>query len=299
MGRLLEVRQRIAAVENIRTIARTLATVAAARLSRTRRRAAGLGAYAGGIRGMLANQQAALAREGVDPGSLPALVLPREPVRNVTLLLVASDRGMCGGYNLEASRVAEEAWRRFRKEGARVAFIAKGRRAASYLRRQKAEVVHQEGWPRAGVVADDVERLLGILLARYRSGLADEIHAAYTRFHSPVHRTPATVRLLPVELPAGGPAPAGAERWSYEPGPRALLDELVATYLRVQLWDVLLESYASEHGARMITMEEATERADRSLEELRVTYNRLRREAITTDLLGALFAARAAGQEAG
>lgn len=298
MGRLLEVRQRIAAVDNIRTIARTLATVAAARLSRTRRRAAGLGAYAGGIRGMLANQQAALAREGVDPGSLPALVLPREPVRSVTLLLVASDRGMCGGYNLEASRVAEAAWQRFRKAGIHVAFIAKGRRAASYLRRRKADVIHQEAWPRAGVMADDVERLLGLLLARYRGGLADEIHAAYTRFHSPVRRTPTTVRLLPVELPAAGPAPAGDERWSYEPGRRALLDELVATYLRVQLWDVLLESYASEHGARMITMEEATERADRSLEELRVGYNRLRREAITTDLLGALFAARAAGEEA-
>lgn len=299
MARLLEVRQRIAAVDNIRTIARTLATVAAARLSRTRRRAAGLGAYAGGIRGMLSHQQAALARAGVDPASLPALVLPRAPVRSVTLLVVASDRGMCGGYNLDAARVADEAWDRFRKAGIRVAFVAKGRRAAAHLRRRKAEVVHQEPWPRAGVVAADVERLLGLLLARYRGGLADEIHAAYTRFHSPVHRTPATVRLLPVELPAPGTAPAAGERWSYEPGRRALLDELVATYLRVQLWDVLLESYASEHGARMITMEEATERADRALEELRVAYNRLRREAITTDLLGALFAARAAGQEAG
>lgn len=298
MGKLLELRQRIAAVENVRTIARTLATVAAARLSRTRRRAAGLGAYAGGIREMLANQQARLAREGVEPATLSALILPREPVRNVTILLITSDRGMCGGYNLEACRTALECWQRSRTAGQEVAFVSRGRRGAAWLRRRHAELVHQEGWPRRGPAAEDVERLLAILLRRYRTGQADEIHAVYTRFHSAVHRTPTAVRLLPVALPASGSAPATDERWSYEPGRRDLLEELVAAYLRVQLYDVLLESYASEHGARMITMEEAAERADRSLEGFRVQYNRLRREAITTDLLGSLFAARAAGEAA-
>jgi len=103
------------------------------------------------------------------------------------------------------------------------------------------------------------------------------------------------VRLLPIELPpSDGEPAAAAERWFYEPSARALLDELVAVYARAQLCDLLLESYASEQGARMITMEEATERADRTLQEYRVQHNRLRREAITIDLLGALFASRAA-----
>jgi F0F1-type ATP synthase gamma subunit len=77
-----------------------------------------------------------------------------------------------------------------------------------------------------------------------------------------------------------------------------MLEELLAVYLRVQLHDVLLASYASEQGARMITMEEATERSEKALQEYRVQHNRLRREAITTDLLGALFASRAAGEAA-
>jgi F-type H+-transporting ATPase subunit gamma len=118
----------------------------------------------------------------------------------------------------------------------------------------------------------------------------------YTEFHSPIKRRPRVLRLLPVELPAPPAIPTTAPdvaHWHYEPGLPALVDELVAMYLRVQLYDVLLESYASEHGARMITMEEASERAERSLRDYLVQHNRLRREAITTDLLGTLYAARA------
>ena len=82
------------------------------------------------------------------------------------------------------------------------------------------------------------------------------------------------------------------EKWYYEPSFREIFDELLAIYLRVQLYDILLESFASEHGARMITMEEATERAEKTLTEHRVQYNRLRRESITIDLLGVLFASK-------
>jgi F-type H+-transporting ATPase subunit gamma len=219
----------------------------------------------------------------------------RGPVRNVVLLVLAADRGMCGGYNLDVCRCALAFWEKRRKAHQRVAFVLKGRKGARYFARRGAEVLHVEGWPREVIGAADVERLLGVLLAPYRSGAAEEVYAAYTEFRSPVHRRPRVVRLLPIELPPGGQAAAPkAERWFYEPSSVAVLDELVAVYARAQLCDVLLESYASEQGARMITMEEATERADRTLQECRVQHNRLRREAITIDLLGALFASRAA-----
>jgi F-type H+-transporting ATPase subunit gamma len=294
VSKLLELRQRIRTVEGIQAITRTLATVAAAKLSRTRRRAAGLRWYAARVREMVARQQVYLARTGVELGALSSLLRPRPPTGNTVLLVIAADRGMCGGYNLEACRLGLEFLEGRRKAAERVRLILKGRRAIGYFRRRRGEILHQEEWRREGITAADVERLLGVVLELYRSGEVDAVHAVYTEFHSAIHHRPRVVRLLPVELPAP-PAPAGTiEKWHYEPALPDLIDELVAVYLRVQLYDVLLESYASEQGARMITMEEATERADRALQEYRVQHNRLRREAITTDLIGALFASRAA-----
>jgi len=120
------------------------------------------------------------------------------------------------------------------------------------------------------------------------------VWCTYTRFYSPLRRYPTTVRLLPLTFESAdladvtGAAVALPERWFYEPDRETIVNELLGIFLRLQVFDVLLESYAAEQGARMVTMEEATERADRSLQELTVAYNRLRRESITTDLLGVL-----------
>jgi len=296
MAHLVELRQRITAVENIQTITRTLATVAGAKLSRTRRRAAGLRVYAAAIREMVLHQQAWLAETGLGIGALSPLLRQRDPVRRIALVVLTSDRGMCGGYNLEACRSALQFWERRVKVGQEVAFVLKGRKGADYFRRRHAPVIHREPWRRGGVGRDDVERLLNLVLGRYRAGAVDEVYAAYTEYFSPVQRRPRVVRILPVALPGGTDAAipdASAERWHHEPGLAAVIDDLLAVYLRVQVWDLLLESYASEQGARMITMEEATERAETTLQECRVLHNRLRREAITTDLLGVLFASRA------
>lgn len=296
MGKLAELGQRIKAVENIQVVTRTLATVAAAKLSRTRRRAMGLRPYSRAIREMLSRQQAALARTGTAP-ACSSLLQPRRPVKRVDLLVITGDRGMCGGYNLDACRRGAEFWTRSSGAGRRVTFILKGRRGLAYFTRRNADILHHEGWRREGLVAPEVERLLGVLLDRYRSGEADAVYAVYTEFHSPIHRVPRVVRMLPVEMPDGA-RPAGrageTERWHHEPNVGEVIDELLAVYLRVELCDVLLESYASEQGARMITMQEATERADKALQGYRVQHHRLRRESITTDLLQTLFASRAA-----
>jgi F-type H+-transporting ATPase subunit gamma len=301
MGKLLELKQKIGAVENIQTITRTLATVAAAKLGRTRRRAAGMRSYAQRIREMVLHQQASLARRGSSLGALSSLLRERTPIRRVALLVISSDRGMCGGYNLEVCRHGLEFWDRSRKAGQQVAFVLKGARGARFFQRRKAVVLHQETWPRGAIRGIDVERLLGLLLGLFRSGQVDAVHAAYTEFHSPIHRQPRLIRLLPIEFPAGTEMrPEGTDApWSYEPSPRELIDELLTVYLKVQLTDALLESYASEQGARMITMEEATERAEKSLQEYRVQHHRLRREMITTDLLGTLYASRAIEQTSG
>lgn len=300
MAKLLELRQRIQAVENIQTITRTLATVAAAKLARTRRRAAGLRRYARRVREILLEQQRHMARTGRGAAALSPLLEERRPVRTVALLVLTADRGMCGGYSLEICRLAARTWEERRRAGQDVAFVLKGRKGAAFLARRGARIVHREGWARGTIGAAEVERLLAVLLELHRSRTVDEVWAVYTEFHSPIRRFPRVVRVLPVDLPAA-PAPASVEeigRWTYEPTAREMLAELVEIYLRAQLCDVLLESYASEQGARMITMEEASERADRTLRECRVQHNRLRREAITIDLLGSLFASGAIEDQA-
>jgi F-type H+-transporting ATPase subunit gamma len=294
MGKLAELGQRIKAVENIQAVTRILATVAAAKLSRTRRRAAGMRPYSRTVREMLWRQQEAITPTGAAILRLSPLLHPREAVKNVAVLVVTADRGMCGAYNLEACRRALEFWDRSRAAGRHVTFVLKGKRGIAYFRRRNAEIRHHESWRREGLTAPDVERLLGVLLDLYRSGDADAVYAVYTEFHSPIHRVSRVLRVLPVDVPGGARPAARPGEWHYEPDVGDVVDDLLTVYLRVELCDVLLESYASEQGARMITMQEATERADRALQECRVQHHRLRREAITLDLLQTLFASRAA-----
>lgn len=302
--KLLELRKRIRTVENIKTVTGTLATVSAAKLSRTRARAEHMHDYAEKLREILLDQQAHIARMGGDITYVSPL-LPHRPVRSRTLLLITGDRGMCGGYNLSAERFALEFWNRGLKRHKRVDFITKGVKGETYLRRRRASIVHAEGWSRQGVTPKEVRSLLGIVLDRYLSGETDEVWILYTRFYSPVRRRPMLLRLLPVEVkaqprpPHEGPPvePTEVEEWSYEPSFSEVIHDLLLVALLVQMHYVLLESYASEHSARMVTMKEANERADKTLHECRIAYNRLRREAITIDLLGALFAGKVAEEE--
>jgi F-type H+-transporting ATPase subunit gamma len=296
--KLLELRHRMKTVGNIKTVTGALATVSAAKLSRARARAESMHAYAERLREILYDQQEYMAGCGSSLASVSPLLRARDDGR-LTLLLITGDRGMCGGYNLAVERFALEFRDKAVHEGKQVDFVAKGRKGEAYLRRRGASVVYADGWRREGVTAEEVRRLLGVLLDLYLGGSTDEVWVLFTRFYSPIRRQPLLLRLLPVEIkakprPPGEVLPAkGAEleRWSYEPSLPEVIHDLLLVALLVQLHDVLLESYASEHGARMVTMKEAAERAEKTLRACRVAYNRFRREAITIDLLSSLFAA--------
>ena len=292
MLKLLELKQRMKSVENIETITRTLATVSAAKLSWSRRRAAGLREYTRKMEEILGHQKAYLEGKGVSIGSLSPLLTERDAVRTVAVLVITADRGMCGNYNLAACRLAVKFWEQKKRSGQNAVFLVKGRKGEHYFRKRSAKIVYSAGWRRKGVLPEEVEKLLSLLLEQYLSRAVDEVYAVYTQFYSPIRRLTKIKRMLPITLELHGQARNSIEKWYYEPSFREIVDELLAVYLRVQLYDVLLESYSSEQGARMITMEEATERANKMLGECRGMYNRLRRESITIDLLGALYASK-------
>ena len=292
MLKLLELKQRMKSVENIETIARTLATVSAAKLSGSRRRAAGLREYTRKMEEILGHQKAYMEGKGVSIGSLSPLLTERDTVHNVAVLVVTADRGMCGNYNLAACRLAMKFWEQRKKSGQNTVFLVKGRKGERYFRKRSAAIVYSAGWRRKGVLPEEVEKVLSLLLDQYLSRAVDEVYAVYTQFYSPIRRLTKIKRMLPITLELHGQGGSAINKWYYEPSFRDIVDELLAIYLRVQLYDVLLESYSSEQGARMITMEEATERANKTLWECRGMHNRLRRESITLDLLSALYASK-------
>lgn len=295
MQKLIETRRRIEVVRSIQSIARTMATVASAKLSRTRERAAGMRTYTGTLREVIRRQEAYAAVRGVDLTAISPYLAPREHPARVLVMHLSGDRGMCGAYNLSINRLCVELIRELQARGLTVEVFAKGLRGAKYIPKRftNVEVVLTEGWARSGP-GEDVDRIYEYLSQAYLDGTYDEVWCTYTQFFTPLKRIPSTVRLLPLaaEDTAAARAEAEALRWFYEPGFEPVLNELLGMFVRLQIEDVLLESYASEMGARMITMEEATERAGKMLQELQVQCNRLRRESITTDLLGVLFASK-------
>jgi F-type H+-transporting ATPase subunit gamma len=304
MERLVDVKKRMEGVQGIGEVCRTLATVASAKLARSHERARGARTYTAVLRGMLARQQVAARAEGSDLAALSPYLCARPHVDTALVLVVGADRGLCGGYNLALGRHARGFLGELEVRGVRATAIAKGRRAETYLRRATGvEIAEASGWSRGGVTDDEVDALLALITDRFESGQVDEVWACYTAFVSTMRREPIAVRLLPVMPPepthgSGGlegetEVPrADAPRWCYEPTRQACVDELMRAFVRLQVEDVLLEAYASEQAARMVTMQEASERADRSLGELRVHFNRLRRESITSDLVGVLVAGR-------
>ncbi len=291
MYKLIEVKQRMKTVMTIGAIAKTMSTVSAAKLSSTKRRAEGMRLYSEKTQDILFRQLNYVRNLGIDLSTVSPLLLKKKVSRNILVLLITSDRGMCGNYNIAVTREALNFRFKRERQGQNVFFVAKGIKGSQYLKKRNANLIHIEKWTRAGVLSHEIERFLSYFLDIYFSGKADEIYVAYTKFFSPVQRKPVVTKLIPLEtdIPVKERVEE-IEKWFYEPSLYETIRELIPAYLRIRLYDMFLESFSSEHGARMISMEEARERAEQALKECRVMYNRLRREVVTIDLLGILFA---------
>jgi F-type H+-transporting ATPase subunit gamma len=291
LQKLTELKTQIRTVENIEVMARTMATVAAAKISQVRGRAAGMRSYTAAMRDMIRDQQAYLIRSGLDPESLSPLLVAHPDPKKIIVFLITGDRGMCGNYNMAANHVCREFIEEQKAAGREVSLVVKGRKGELYFHKRRVPILHTEYWLREGVRQEEVISLLDMLTGFFLSGEADEVHAVYTEFYSPIKRQPRMVKLLPMSKETSGTL-NGVSKWFYEPSFEPIIEDLLYVYARAQLYDILIESFASEQGARMITMTEATERAEKTLKDCHMKYNRLRREVITGDLISVLFASR-------
>jgi F-type H+-transporting ATPase subunit gamma len=285
-----DVRNRIESVKNIQTITRAMQMVAAARLRRAEQRIDDLRPYADAIRRM--TRQAAEAAGAVP--SLPILQ-QHETVANVGLLLVAGDRGLAGAFNSQIVRAGVAAGKESQASGVSPIYFASGRRPASSLAfRGLTPAESFVGFTDRPAFAD-ARRIASRLIAAYVDGDVDRVEIFYNGYVSPITQVVRRETLLPLQQASilGDDEPEAETSASatvkpvpdYEPDPAEILARLVPDYVEVSIFRALLESTASEHGARMSAMRNATENAGTLIGDLTLQMNRARQAAITQEIM--------------
>jgi F-type H+-transporting ATPase subunit gamma len=286
-----DVRNRISSVKNIEKITRAMEMVAAARLRRAEQRIEALRPYARAIRRM--TRQAAQAAGRVP--NLPILA-EHDQVSSVGLLLIAGDRGLAGAFNSNIVRGAVAAGREHTAEGRTPVYFASGRRPASSLAFRGMEPAESfTGFTDRPAYAD-ARRIAERLMAVYVDHEVDQVEVFYNGYISPISQVVRREVLLPLQQATvldedeseHGEVQERPERRAlveYEPDPEEILKRLVPDYVEVSIFRALLESTASEHGARMTAMRNASENAGELIEDLTLEMNRARQAEITQEIM--------------
>jgi F-type H+-transporting ATPase subunit gamma len=277
---LKALRKRITTVRSTQQITRAMKMVAAAKLRRAQEAAERARPYSDKLREMFAAVAA-----GSDPDSHP--LLARRPERRIDILVVTSDRGLCGGYNANLLRFAAAF---VRERSAETAIAVLGRKGLEYYRRRAITLLlHRVGLlttPPATIATE----LAAELTRRFAAEEADAVYLIYSRFRSAISQIPSAVQLLPVASPPEGTAMVD---YILEPERPALLARLLPRYVEAILGQALLESIASEHAARMTAMDNATNNATEMIDRLMLSMNRARQAAITKELMEIVSGAEA------
>jgi F-type H+-transporting ATPase subunit gamma len=296
-----DIRNRIAAVKNIQKITRAMEMVAAARLRRAEQRIEALRPYADAIRRM--TRQAAEAAGDVP--QLPILT-EHEQVRNVGLLVVAGDRGLAGAFNSNAVRAGLAAMREHNAEGRQSVFFASGRRPASSLSFRGYEPAESfTGFSDRPAYAD-ARRIAERVMAAYIDDEVDQVEIFYNGYISPLSQVIRRETLLPLQQATilsedesdrddGDSDSDQRALVEYEPDPEEILKRLVPDYVEISIYRALLESTASEHGARMTAMRNASENASGLIEDYTLEMNRARQAEITQEIMEVVAGAEGLG----
>ncbi len=316
MPSLKTIRKRISSVKSTQKITRAMKMVAAARLRRAQQRITELRPFAVKTADVLHSVSAR-----ADHSEHPLLAVREE--KEVLLVVIGSDRGLAGGFNSQVNRAAERMLRDLESEGKHVEIVTIGRKPRDYFRRRGVEIVaeipgvnEKIDLGRADVIAAQLIDFYGGSPTALTAGEMaaegeahdarpslvgsspdaegarfDAVYLLYNEFKSAMTQIVATEKLLPV-LPDDA-MDDGVQDFVYEPDQRALLDQLLPLYVQITVYRALLESVASEHGARMTAMDAATNNAKDMIGKLTLIYNRARQAAITKELMEIIGGAEA------
>lgn len=284
MASAREMRLRIRSVGNIAQVTRALQAVSASRVRRAQQAVLATRPYATKAWEVLLHLASQPARGVAHP-----LLTQRAEVKRITAVVITSDRGLAGAYNANLVRFCFES---FRSSPAPVSYVFVGRKGRDMMTRRRIDVrADFSGLPAEPSFAD-VSAIGRLVVEDYLEGRSDQVFLVYTNFVNLLNQIPTTKLLLPLEVSrsearvtefqhAGGPAPA----YIYEPGQEELIGQIVPRFTALQVFHAVMESLASEHAARMVAMQNATQNAVELGSALRLEYNQARQQAITSDML--------------
>ena len=290
-GGLKEVRERIASVQNTMQITSAMKMVAAAKLRRAQDAITRMRPYAEKLQAVLSNVSASLdAGDGV--------FSEKREVKSILFVAITSNRGLCGGFN---NNIVKAVRNGMNQTDATCHVLPLGKKANDAFKKDTSlspvgfdaeawQIFDDLNFDRAQIVAEHI-------MAQFECGQYDEVKIVYNRFVNAAVQT-ATVenflQLEPMEEEAGATADNDTD-YIFEPSQAEIIERIIPNSLKVQLYKGLLDSHASEHGARMTAMHQATENAGELLRDLRISYNKARQAAITTEILEIVAGSEALG----
>ena len=290
MASLKELKGRINSVKSTQKITKAKQMVAAAKLRRAQAAAEAARPYSERLAGVMAS----LASR-ISGGSAPRLLAGTGMDKRHLLVVVNTDKGLCGGLNANIVKAAKNKAKALLAEGKDVQFYLVGKKGRAPIKRDYADRIEKHfdtsevrtpGFDEAEAIADD-------LIERFEKGEFDVAHLVYPIFQSALVQDPTVDQLIPVPSIESDAPKAGDAVVEYEPDEEGILEELLPRYVKTQLFGALLEREASEQGASMTAMDNATRNAGDLIKDLTIQYNRSRQAAITTELIEIIAGAEA------
>jgi F-type H+-transporting ATPase subunit gamma len=285
MATLREIRRRIAGVKSTQKITKAMKMVAAAKLRRAQESILATRPYANKMKQLMRH----LVTQ-IDPGINP-LLTPRE-VHRVAIVIVSSDRGLCGAFNANIFKTAvahmQTNYPEYLKAGVGLKLIVVGKKGFDFFNRRDYEIYAKHVGIFAALDFNHARTIVAELTEGYLKGEFDKVELIYNEFKSVIQQRIIVEQLLPIppeELHTNSLKSLAQVEYIYEPSAHEIINALIPRHLNFQMWRVLLESNAAEQGARMTAMDNATTNASELIRDLTLSYNKARQAAITKELL--------------
>lgn len=295
MANLKDIRVRIESTKNTQQITKAMKLVSAAKLRKAQHQIVGMRPYAISLLKAIAN--IAISQRASQGTSHP-LLTAKDTVTKVLLIVISSDRGLCGSFNSSIIKYTENYLRENADKYEKLDLIFMGKRAAEYFQKRKVNILDISHRLDRDISYDLAAQLSEKAMKYFLSGDYDEVHIIYNEFKSAISQKVVDEPLLPVDLSkqtlsVDGDSSGFANDMIFEPTPEEMLKQLLTKHFGIQVFRCMAESVAAEHGARMTAMENATNNAKEMLNKLTLTYNKARQEKITTELIEIVSGAEA------
>lgn len=291
MAGLKEIRAQIESTKNTQQITKAMKLVSAAKLRKAQHNIVNMRPYAVTLKKVIAD--IALTQKVSHP-----LMEPKHDVKNILLVVLTSDRGLCGAFNTNINKFADQYYKLNQKPDGKISFYFIGRRALDFFQKKGIKPIDSIQKLDRDISYDLASHVADHLLKTYLAGEYDEIRLVYNEFKSAISQQVVCETLLPIDLSmtsfsAENNKANFAVDMIFEPSPEKIIEQLLVKHFDLQVYRAMSESVAAEHGARMTAMENATNNAKDMINKLTLKYNKARQEKITTELIEIVSGAEA------